>query len=425
MTKLKMTEVQQVAADFLFEHDASILVAPTGEGKTVICLTAIKDMIDAGHVKRVIVAVPAKVLETDVWGRENTKWRHTDGLGIRQLRGDAATRLHEMLHDNLPVLVVSLNNLDWLLKQNHGADGIIIDELSRASGKWAAGLRTKKYGARFKWRVGLTATPVSQNFEKLFGMSRVLDMGAAFGRNKEKFMQKYFEQDYNGHSWRIREGSASEILEKISHMVHVIPDTKVEKLPLCHYHDIPFTMPATTRAVYDDMKAEMVVTLETDSVEAANQAVKSGKLRQIASGFVYSNGVDRKPVILDQERMMAAAAWWTALDGRPGLIFYEYVEQASRLEDWKPRNVEIAQINSMSHGVDGLQHKFADVLFYQPVWSRDAKEQAVGRVWRQGQTNEVNVTTLMCSASLDQIVVERVNGNAKWMELFVKHLKGK
>jgi hypothetical protein len=45
---------------------------------------------------------------------------------------------------------VSLNNLDWLLDQPHGCDGIVIDELSKAAGKQTAALRKRKGNREIK-----------------------------------------------------------------------------------------------------------------------------------------------------------------------------------------------------------------------------------------------------------------------------------
>ncbi|HCQ00443.1 MAG TPA: hypothetical protein DIT99_06985, partial [Candidatus Latescibacteria bacterium] len=115
--------------------------------------------------------------------------------------------------------------------------------------------------------------------------------------------------------------------------------------------------------------------------------------------------------------------WAKGLKGEPGIIFYEFVEQLVQLEEL-PDNIMRAQVQSMSHGIDGLQHEFADVLFVQPAWSRDIAEQAVGRVWRQGQTKPVTVTTLVCRDTLDDLVMARVENRAKWMELFKQHLEG-
>jgi hypothetical protein len=450
MTDLTLTPQQQDAIAFIYEGDESILVAETGEGKTVICLTAMKELIDAGAHKRFIVAVPAKVLEKGVWINEVKKWPHLVDLNITTLSGDVSHRLMKLRVSEDPVLVVSLNNLEWLLKQHrhlsdhnevkHSATGIVIDELSKAAGKWTRALRSKKYGSMITWRCGLSASPVSQSMEKLFKMARIIDGGACLGTNQSKFEENYFTEDYNGHKLTLRAGAAEQILDAVAPIVHVMPDNKVDKLPPLNFHEISFSMPKETFEFYQTMKVKMMVKVEADLidaidstvppdyedkeliVDAANAAVNVGKLRQIAAGFIYQDRERTRIVRLDQERMLAACGWWTALNGRPGLIFYEFVEQEKLLKAWVPANIEIAQINSMSHGVEGLQYQYADLLFYQPVWSRDAFIQGYGRLWRTGQVHPVNVTTLMCDDSVDHIVTARVNGNAAWMELLKAHL---
>ena len=180
----------------------------------------------------------------------------------------------------------------------------------------------------------------------------------------------------------------------------------------------------------NEMKKDMLV----DDIEAANEAVKSSKLRQIASGFIYDE--DKQAHYIDTARCDAAIDWWLDINKRPAIIFYEFVEQyehlklffhkymAEDLDAFKKgaAPVLLAQVSSLSHGVDGLQDVCHDALFYHPVWSRDATEQAIGRIWRTGQQHEVDVTTLVCNDTLDDVVVARVEGRAEWMELFKKHL---
>ena len=130
---------------------------------------------------------------------------------------------------------------------------------------------------------------------------------------------------------------------------------------------------------------------------------------------------------LDNARILEVGRWVYNLDGRPGLIFYEFVEQGHALREAfanRTPHIVFAQVQAMSHGVDGLQHEFSDVLFIQPVWSRDTHEQAIGRVWRQGQEKPVTVTTLVCRGTLDELVMQRVEDRGRWMELFTQHLKG-
>lgn len=421
-----LSDEQRRAITRLVEYDATILVAPTGEGKTVICLSAMAELLDGQEFTRFIVACPPKVM--GVWPKEIAKWAHLSELTAVTLSGDPAARTKALHGDRTAdIIVVSLNNLDWLLQQDHYANGIVIDELSKAAGKQSAKMKTKKWGVEMTWRVGMTATPVSQNFEKLYAMCRVVDGGLSLGTSKARYLDKYFNADWNGHSHTLRDGADALILDRVSSLIHLIVDRKADKLPPIEYHVQRFDMPEDTRAVYDEMKHEMVV----GDVAAVNEAVKSGKLRQIASGFMYFE--DATSQWFDTARWCNVERWMASLDGRRGIIFYDFVEQrpsapeitydvdAFKRGGWP---ILAAQINSLSHGVDGLQDICSDVLFIHPMWSRDATEQAVGRVWRTGQTKKVNVTTLACNDTLDDVAMARVAGNARWMEILTEHLKG-
>ena len=431
MPSLKPSQLP--AIERLATRKSTILVAPTGAGKTVICLSAIKRVIDAGKVNRVIVAAPAKVVENEVWTKEVVKWEQTAGLSVHTIAGTVPKRLEQLSqaldlkHEyrratparfGADVIVISLSNLDWLLNQDHGCDGIIIDELSKAAGKQTKALNTKSKGGCFIWRIGMTATPVSQDYQKLFTMAKRIDGGKALGTAKHNFLNHYFYSDYMGYNWTLKDGADKQIMAKLKKLVHIIDDDKAETLPAVHEHVIRFDMPAETRGVYNTMKKHMVV----GDVEAANAAVASGKLRQIASGFMYRTEDAHSAVILDIKRYRAYEKWVKGLKGKPGLVFYEFVAQST----WSaPSNVTFAQIQSMSHGVDGLQYEYADMLFVQPVWSRDSQQQAIGRLHRQGQKNEVNVTTLVCNDTLDDLVMERVEDRGEWMKLFKQHLGAK
>jgi superfamily II DNA or RNA helicase len=425
-----LTPKQHSAIDRLSTRRSTILVAPTGAGKTVICLTAISKAIAAGKLRKIIVACPAKVLATMVWPHEAAKWDHLRKIRILQIEGTSQERTKLLLSCEAEILMISLNNLDWLLRQDHECDGIVIDELSKAAGKQSKGLKTKRRGDCFKWRVGMTATPVSQDLEKLFSLARVIDKGKAFGTSKNDYLRRYFYSDYMGYNWTLKEDGAERILNKCRKLVHLVEDTKKEDLPRLTERAIRFRMHPGTHEVYQQMKKHMV----TDDVEAANAAVASGKLRQLGSGFIYDD--QKKVTVYDSNRRDAAVEWWLALDKRPAVIFYEYIEQGETLarvfRKYLSDSVEefiagegcilLAQINSLGHGIDGLQHVCHDALMYHPMWSRDATEQAQGRLWRTGAAKEVTITTLVCDDTLDDLVMARVEDRAEWMKLFTEHL---
>ena len=434
LTEADLAPKQTAAIDRLCNHDRSILVAATGDGKTVICLTAIRGLIDKGRLTRVIIACPAKV--RGVWPKEAEKWEHLAGLKVEVLEGDNNTRSNALHLSDANVIVVSLNSLDWLLREDHGANGVVIDELSKAAGKQTKALKAKNRGDCFVWRVGMTATPVSQDFLKLYGMCRIIDGGQALGRNKQAYEDAYFSSDYSGFRLTLRGGADKVILERVRGLIHMVQDNKVEELPPLIKNRVRFEMPSVTREHYNDMKREMIA----DDIEAANSAVQSGKLRQLASGFLYDLGPNGERTFdvrrYDYARFYSARDWAINLQRRRGIIFYEFIEQLNELLQFQTSHTNdidkfltgqdqllLAQISSLSHGVEGLQLVCHDVLLYQPMWSRDATEQAIGRVWRKGQKQPVTVTTLVCDDTLDYPVVQRVNDRGHWMELFKRHLK--
>lgn len=432
-----LTKDQNTAITRLFETDATILVAPTGAGKTVICLTAIAELIAGRQLKRVIVACPARVL--DVWAREQAKWKHLSHLTVTVVRGSGEER-RTLLAESSEVVVCSLNNLAWLLEHDHGCNGIAIDELSKASGMWTRGLKSKKKAGMLVWRCGMTATPVSQDFQRVYNLARIIDGGASLGTSQEMYLNTYFYSDYGGFTWTLRDGAIEMIMKKISGLVHHIEDTKMVELPELILVEQRFDMPEATRQKYNEMRKDFVTGADENSImiEAANEAVKSGKLRQLGSGFIYADEEGHKDAFpLDAARIDALAEYVQAFsERRKVIIFYEFIGQLGALKSAIPYTTEsieeftndeekwflLAQISAFSHGIEGLQHICHDAVMYHPMWSRDATQQAIGRLWRRGQNQPVTVTTLVCNDTLDDLVLKRVEGRGEFMEMFMKHM---
>jgi superfamily II DNA or RNA helicase len=67
---LTLRPYQEQAADFLYEHDRAMILAPVGAGKTAITLAAMQDMLADGVVERFLVLAPKRVC-TDVWPVEH------------------------------------------------------------------------------------------------------------------------------------------------------------------------------------------------------------------------------------------------------------------------------------------------------------------------------------------------------------------
>ena len=123
---LRLRPYQEDAADFLYERDRAMILAPVGAGKTAITLTAMADMISHGHVRRWLVVAPKRVC-TDVWPVERPKWAPT--LTMALAVGTPAQRASALASD-ADAVVINYDNLDKLDSLS-GFDGIVFDELTR------------------------------------------------------------------------------------------------------------------------------------------------------------------------------------------------------------------------------------------------------------------------------------------------------
>ena len=158
---------QEQAADFLFEHDRAMILAPVGAGKTAITLAAMRDMIRDGHVRRFLVVAPLRVA-TSVWPQEQPKW--APELKLRVAVGTPQQRKTAMDYWS-EIVVTNYDNLQWLAEQNLTTfDGIVFDELTRL--KNPSGARFKalhKMIDQFPIRWGLTGSFTSNGLEDVFG----------------------------------------------------------------------------------------------------------------------------------------------------------------------------------------------------------------------------------------------------------------
>ena len=121
---MQLRSYQDEAADFLYERDRAMILAPVGAGKTAITLTAMQAMVQDGYASRFLVLAPKRVC-TDVWPIEVPKWApeldHRVAVGSPKDR-DAALRSF------VAIVVTNYDNLPWLVEQDlSDFDAIVFD----------------------------------------------------------------------------------------------------------------------------------------------------------------------------------------------------------------------------------------------------------------------------------------------------------
>ena len=155
---------QKYAMEFILTHPTAALLLDMGLGKTVITLTAIKELMhDRFEVNKVLVIAPLRVAR-DTWPAEIAKWDHMEGLTYAVAIGTKAERL-AALRTKADIHIINRENVQWLVEESgmpFDYDMVVIDELSSFKSHRAKRFRSLLSVRRTVKRiVGLTGTPSS------------------------------------------------------------------------------------------------------------------------------------------------------------------------------------------------------------------------------------------------------------------------
>lgn len=88
--KADLDPAQVRATTFLYERDHALALCPTGSGKTVICMTALHEMIRDGHLKHPLIFAPLRVAQL-VWPFEGAQWEHLQDFPLVNMAGAPAS----------------------------------------------------------------------------------------------------------------------------------------------------------------------------------------------------------------------------------------------------------------------------------------------------------------------------------------------
>jgi SNF2 family DNA or RNA helicase len=425
---MELRPYQETAADFLYEHDRAMILAPVGAGKTAITLTGMWEMLRDGHVKRFLVLAPKRVC-TDVWPVEQPKWAPFMSLAVSV--GTPKQRL-AALKSNAQVVVSNYDNIQWLAEQKLDFDGIVFDELTKL--KNPSGTRFKallKVMDPMRVRWGLTGSFTSNGLEDVFGQCKIIDQ-TLLGRAKGAFMQQYFiliNKDFG--DWAPRVGSLEKVMAKIKPATFVLePGEYKDKLPPCHTVEVACKMDLKD---YNKLKKEFV--LESIDVVAVNAAVVTQKLQQMAGGFVYTPA----PVWLSSHKFDRLEELLEENQHANTIIVYQYQEElaelkrrfsattlddAAAIERWNAGLVPLLAVHpkSAGHGLN-LQHGGRHMVFLSLPWSLELYEQTLGRLHRSGQRHDVWCYVMLTEKTVDEKIWAALHDKRSVSDIALEALK--
>lgn len=439
---------QLTAVSRLIEKSATLLIGKMGAGKTVTCLTAISALLDERKINRVLVLTTKKIALT-VWKQEAASWKHLAHLNVSIAAGlDSSTlRRLQLIAPSAEIAVINYELVGWMCDEFDKTplpfDAIVFDEITKVSPGSKVFKRLRRRMKNFCWRVGMTASPVSENYLKLFSIMHMLDDGQTFGSNFGNYKERYFYPlDYERHQWQLRETSAPQIAQQIKPFTHLMEDYRY-KLPEISIISYPIHWGPFTKMQYRNLAKNFLLESDLSCVEAANAAVLQGKLHQFTQGFLY----DDDETVLDYHasKLQALQAvcqslksqsqiiivYWFREDltiieealGRDNVVILGPKNTGQVVQDWNAGKVPYLAVHprSAGHGLN-LAAGGHVMVFYTLFWSKELDEQIIGRIWRTGQTHRVKVIRLVCEDGLDPIILKALDEKATFDQALCQHL---
>ena len=474
-------DYQSYATDFILKNPVAAILLQMGLGKSVITLTAIRELLDRGEVKKVLVVAPLRVAR-DTWPEEIRKWDHLKGLSFSVAVGTADERRAAIMAGS-EVTIINRENVPWLVEASvlqHGEclpchsrptlqgsaearlgngdrrwgkipfdyDMVVIDELSSFK-NWQA----KRFRSLMKVRplvrriVGLTGTPSPNGYMDLFAEYRLLDMGERLGRFIGRYREAYFTPDRWGNgqvfSWKLRPGADEAIYRKIQDITVSMKSVDHLKMPECVMNTLPVHMDERERTQYETLKEELFLRIVSkdgiQEVDAKNASVLCGKLSQLANGAVYSE--DGTVARIHDRKLDALEDLIESAGGNPLLVAYWFQHDLWRMKerfpelrvlkspedirDWNAGKIQVAAIHpaSCGHGLN-LQAGGSTLVWFGLTWSLELYQQTNARLWRQGQRAEtVVIHHLVTEGTVDGRILTALKNKDRSQESLISAVK--
>lgn len=428
MTSWTPHEYQIRAMKLMLSQGAVGLFLDPGLGKTSICLGALSILKRDGMMKKTLIIAPIRPMYS-TWPAEVYKWDEFNDFTYSIVHGpEKADRLRE----DVDLYLINPEGVKWLFSQPNlpEFDTLIVDESTKFKDSSRQRFRALKRALpRFRRRWILTGTPVPNGLLDLFGQIYILDRGGSLGEYITHYRSQFFmKPGWSPWGWVPQPGAFQRVVERISPLLLQLSAEDYLKMPELVFIDIPVTLPPEVMKTYREVENHFLSLVSESLIVAGNAAAAGTKCRQIANGAVYTgDGDDRIVVPLHDEKLEALKDLLEELNGHPVLLLYEFRHDCQRIMASFPNAVDIKSADiastvesfnrgdipllighpaSMGHGLN-LQGACHHVIWFGITWNLEHYDQAIARVYRQGQSHgKVYCYHLKATSTKDEDVLE-------------------
>lgn len=402
---------QNRAVKHILEKPKSALFLDMGMGKTVSTLTAIDELLyQTFDVNKVLIIAPLRVCNS-TWIQEAKKWEHTKYLSFINLAGGSAN-MRKGLQKTSDVYLINRENVKALvthLGNKWDFDMVIIDESSSFKSHSSQRFKAlKKVLHKVTRMVLLTGTPASNGYLDLWSQFYLLDSGERLGRTMTIYKSRYFDKDYMGWNFTLKNGAVKKIQDKISDLVLSMSAEDYLELPEVLPIVLENKLSGKLLKQYQEFEKDMLLALDKENtLTAMSASTLTNKLLQFCSGNIYDENknvihfhdlkIDTLKEIIEEnpnENLLVAYNYKHELEAIkkhfPDAVVLD--KNAKTVEKWNKGEIKmlVTHAQSAGHGLN-LQKGGHIVVWYGMTWSLELYQQFNARLNRQGQKEKVKI----------------------------------
>lgn len=399
---------QQKGKELLLQNKRYCLFFEVGTGKTFTALSALCEL----PACKVLIVAPKRVLE-NVW-KKDTNY-DLSKYDVTYLNYEKIARDKDFTKNTFDV--------------------IILDEVHKLKGKTtktSRKFRTVTAKAQYVW--GLTGTPVANNYADIYNIYKNMNI-VEFQMSYDEFVHAYYytrPMEGNGYRFDTLVSVKPFMVEDL--MNRVGKHSMVKEARDCI--DLP---DKRTELVYiDGMVSEKYRELKdgilkTDKYEKTMIPLETlNKLHQASNGFFYDDYKNVHQVCENKKIKVLNETLEDMLEETPKVIIvYQYQQDLEELKQLKynwttdPSDFPDKQILFLQYGQsEGLNLQYCNqMIFYSYDYSFLNYEQMTGRIYRNGQKNNVVYTILISKGTIEEKIWWAIK-NKKSRDEFLKETLG-
>ena len=400
---------QQKGKELLLKNKKYCLFFEVGTGKTFTALSALCELPEC----KVLIVAPKRVLE-NVW-KKDTNYDLSK---------------YDVTYLNYEKIARDKN----FIKNTY--DVIILDEVHKLKGKatkTSRKFRTVTTKAQYVW--GLTGTPVANNYADVFNIFRNMNI-VEFNMSYDEFVCRYYytKQLESGMGFRFeillspKPFMVDELMERVGK--HSMVKEAKDCIDLPEKRTDVVYIDGMVSEKYRELKDGI---LRTDEYEKTMIPLETlNKLHQASNGFFYDDNKNVHKVCENKKLKELNDILEDMLEETERVIVvFQYQQDLEELKTLKyewttdPTEFPNKQLLFIQYGQsEGLNLQYCNqMIFYSYDYSFLNYEQMTGRIYRNGQKNNVVYTILISKGTIEEKIWWAIK-NKKSRDEFLKETLG-